>query len=115
MAKLVSMEMDAEEASEEGAPADADPPKYSYGTRISLDDSLIEKLGLTDCKVGDVVTIQAKGRVISYSESEQRDGDEECRCEIQITHMAIEAGGADKEKKADDRLNELSGTKGRDY
>ena len=88
--KLVSLELDDEEKLDFCAPMPCERPDYPYGTRISLTEKELEKLGLdADCDVGDMVDMRCFGTVTSVSKNV--DGDKQsCHVEIQIERMAIE-------------------------
>ena len=79
------------------APTMASAPVYPYGLCLSLDEDILEKLGLGDeelPEVGDMIHLVAMARVTSCSESERENakGEKEkcCRIELQITHLAAE-------------------------
>jgi len=64
-------------------------PDYPYGLRVHLDHESLKKAGITELpKAGEEMHFTAKARVHSAS-SESRDGGEEHRLELQITHMGI--------------------------
>lgn len=88
-----------------------EPDPYGYGTRITLDESAIEKLGLKMPKVGEVFKVEALACVRSTRSSEGSDYDS-TSIELQITDLgldkqtksglaAVEAGLKDSEESED--------------
>jgi hypothetical protein len=76
-------------------------PDYPYGLCISLDETDIEKIGLSDdVQVGDLIDIRMLGKVTSVRK-ESRDGKECCRVEIQGQQIAIE--DEDTEEPGDEK------------
>lgn len=70
---------------------------YPYGLCICLDNDSLEKLNLdADCEVGDMVHLQAIGKVTSASQNETTEGVNK-RVEIQITHIALAEEHDDQE------------------
>lgn len=110
--KLVSVEMSKEEAKEYGGavPAsDANLPKYPWGLCLELNDDTMAKLGMTELpKVDATMLIEARVVVTSVGSSKQQGGDEEMRCSLQITELAV---GADKPAKSDKEIMYGSGKK----
>lgn len=72
-------------------------PVYPYGCCISLDEDVLEKVGLDGelPQVGEMIHLCAMAKVTSVSESEREDGNGGksrcCRVELQITHLATES------------------------
>lgn len=65
-------------------------PDYPYGLKICLTEKELEKLDLRpDCEVGDIIDLRAFAVVTSVS-TEQRDGRNSARVELQIERLAIE-------------------------
>ena len=65
-------------------------PKYPYGTRISLTEAEMEKLGLdVDCDVDDKIVLRCVGTITSVSTNKRADGTNDARVEIQIERMAV--------------------------
>lgn len=63
---------------------------YPYGTRIELNSSLIDKLGLKELpEVGEEINIMAVGEVVAASQSAS-DGKKSRSVSIQITSMSLE-------------------------
>lgn len=87
------------EAKEYAMPATADAPSvpiYPYGLCISMDDDVLDKLGLDGDlpEVGEIVHLVGLAKVTSASSREemQSDGTKKLcrRVELQITHLAAE-------------------------
>jgi hypothetical protein len=74
-------------------PSEPEKPSYPYGTRITLNKEVLEKLGIdvTQFKVGDTINITAKGEVnsTSVSENEYSDGISK-ELGIQLTEIELE-------------------------
>lgn len=112
---LTNMQLDAEEAQEQygmAAPKPEDMPKYPYGLCLCLDDSTLEKLGITSLpKPGDTVMITAKAVVRSVSANAQMDGDSEASVSLQITDMQLDPAKADSAARTEKITNALWGSK----
>jgi len=73
--------------------AAADP--YPYGTRISLGEEELGKLGMKDLpKVGQKMHVRAHAVVHSASSEERAGGKKHRRLELQIHKIALEKRGA---------------------
>jgi hypothetical protein len=71
--------------------------RYSYGTRLTLDDAELKKMGITELPtVGTVLMFEAKAKVISSRQSASESSDSRS-IELQITHMDMEADEGDEE------------------
>jgi hypothetical protein len=67
-----------------------DEPAYPYGTRLHLNSETLAKLGIKDMpKVGTKVRIMAMAEVVSVSQNQERDGDENRELGLQITDMDV--------------------------
>lgn len=79
----------------------ADVPKYPYGTSISLDEKVLEKMGVdySDWKVGDIFHIHAMAKVTSISEHESQDGE---KCCVSMQLIAIKGESEDAEDEEDE-------------
>lgn len=63
-------------------------PMYSYRQCISFNQEDLEKLNMdTEVEPGDMIHLEAIGRVTSVSKQENMDGTMDCRVEIQLTHI----------------------------
>ena len=88
------------------ATADSKPsvPEYPYGCCISLDDDVLEKLGLAGDMpaAGEMIHFCAVAKVTNASMSERIDSEGNkqscCRVELQIIQMGVP--GADGESRA---------------
>jgi hypothetical protein len=68
-----------------------DGERYSYGTRLTLDDAELKKLGIKELPaVGTVLMFEAKAKVISSRQSASESSNNRS-IELQITHMDLEA------------------------
>lgn len=79
---------------------------YPWGTSISLDDDMVQKLGLGNLNAGDVVEIRAFAFVESKSESQHRSDGEtktDSHMSFQMTKMKI------SESSDSDRAGQLYG------
>lgn len=73
-----------------------DEPEYPYGLRISLDNAVLDKLGMkTLPAVGAVVEITARAVVQSVSTYERQDGEPSRDVSLQITDMDVTAEGGE--------------------
>lgn len=84
-----------------GASKESDKkPMYGYGTRLTLEDAELKKLGVDELpEVGDEFHIAAVGEVIAVRNNAFEDGREEKCVEVQITHM----GAIHEDAEEDDR------------
>ena len=69
------------------SPAEAD--RYPHGTRISLGDQEMDKLGIEHAQVGDKLHMQAHAHVVSHSQDMDGDGKPTRRMELHIKKMAV--------------------------
>lgn len=63
---------------------------YPYGLCISLCQDELEKLGLPELNVDDMVHMHCMAIVTSVSKNATSGSDPTCRIELQITHMSSE-------------------------
>lgn len=94
--KLASLKRSKEEQKPMDIPccADGEQPDYPWGTRLSLGDEELAKLGLTELPAaGTPVAISAMGMIVSTSEDTVDGGKPNRRCEIQITDLAVSQPG----------------------
>jgi hypothetical protein len=79
-----------------------DGERYSYGTRLTLDDAELKKLGIKELPaVGTVLMFEAKAKVISSRQSATESSDNRS-IELQITHMDFETDeGAEEVKEGE--------------
>jgi len=85
------MEMDDDEKLDMMIPCiNPDQADYPYGLRICLTERELEKLDLKpDCEVGEVIDMRCFATVTSVS-TEQRNGRNTARVELQIERLAVE-------------------------
>lgn len=102
MPTLLNMEQDPEEAREQTAPGPEDAPKYPWGLALTLDDDVLEKLGMLDHlpSVGDEVIITALACVTGVRSSQTLVGDNESSVTLQITDMACDNSPEDLGQQA---------------
>lgn len=93
MIVMKSMELDDEDKLDAIMPIPMpEKPDYPYGLKICLTEKELDKLGL-DCAeacVDGMIHGHFMGRITSIA-TEQRDGKDCCRIEVQITDLAIES------------------------
>lgn len=91
--KMVSMARTRAEKTaviEQSMPAINEGPDFPYGLRISLDETDLEKLGLSDdASIDDMVHLVAIGRVCSVNKNEY-NGAKSCRVEICLEQIGVE-------------------------
>lgn len=76
-------------------------PDYPYNLRICLTEKELQKLDLApDCEVGDVIDLRAFAVVTSVS-TEQRDGQNSARIELQIERLAVESESEESTEPSD--------------
>jgi hypothetical protein len=81
--------------------SDCGDAKYPYGTQLSLGDDQLEALGITDLpKIGTVLTIQAKVKVVAARSEEDQDGSADNTLSLQITDLGIDGTMSETEKAA---------------
>lgn len=71
-------------------------PQYPYGFELRIENGMVEKLGLSDLDVEDVVSVMGVGKVVSKSVNEKEGGKKEQYLFIQIQKVDI---GKDKDLK----------------
>lgn len=100
---LVSMKQTPEEAAEGSvcaAPNPGEAPLYPYGTRITLNDDALKKLGIALPAVGASFNMMARVEVVSARADKVQDGEAEIGADLQITDMSLESeSGSDPAAK----------------
>jgi hypothetical protein len=93
--ELKSMKCDEKEPGPAEAMYGGPQQDYPYGLRICLDEECLAKLGVEKLpELGAEMMITAKVRVTRKSESEDMaEGEVERSLDLQITDMALGAGG----------------------
>lgn len=75
-----------------------DKEVYPYGLQLRLENDQLLALGITESPtVGDLVKLMAKAKVVSVSLREETGEKDICVC-LQITDMATEMSGSEKEQ-----------------
>ncbi len=101
--KFANMAKTPEQIKEDTLPFDArsyPTPVYPYGLSICLENEQLEKLNLSgDCDVGDMIYMQAIGKITSASKQETTEGIK-ARVEIQLTDIALSEEHADEAEDA---------------
>jgi hypothetical protein len=90
--KMVSMANKPEEKKEGGEMDCCDDAMYPYGTQISLGSDQLKALGVMELpKVGAVLKVMASVKVVACRAEEDKDGEEDLSCSLQITEMGIDS------------------------
>jgi len=79
-----------------GEPVDASKEDYHYGLRITLAEPELQKLNLSDPKVGEKLKIQAIGKLVSYSNDEHGRS-----ATILLTDLGFEDKPIEVDKRSD--------------
>lgn len=99
---MIDLKLSAEDVQKMEQPISSNPgdgPKYPYGLCLYLDNTTLEKLGMSSLPaVGEEVTISAKAVVKSVSLREQQDGDKDRSVDLQITAMTVGKPTSNDEK-----------------
>ena len=97
----VDLALSPSEVEETQAPLAAEAPKYPYGTSISLDEKILEKMDVdrSDWAVGDIFHLHALAKVTSISEHENQDGG---KCCVTLQIIALKGESEDAEDKEDE-------------
>lgn len=95
---FVDMQKTPKELKEDAAPISMGPQNlYPYGLCICLTQEELDKLDLDqDVDTGDMIHLQAIGKVTSVSKYSTDEG-QDCRVEIQLTSIALEEDSHDDE------------------
>lgn len=90
-----------------------DGERYSYGTRLTLDDAELKKLGIKELpSVGTVLMFEAKAKVISSRQSASESSNNRS-IELQITHMDFELDEGTEEVSEGELTRGEAGAMGR--
>ena len=91
------------------APSEVGGDKWPYGLRLTFDREQIEKLtSLEGLKVGDTVTIEGTGTVVSVRMSERQKEKIDQSIEIQIENVGVESGESPTDEENDlDKMGKL--------
>lgn len=99
MLTMRSMELDDDSKLDAVMPiAMSKKPDFPFGLRICLTEAEFEKLGLdpSEAEVGGICHLHGLARITSVSTNES-DGGQSCRVEMQIENLAIEDEDAEAE------------------
>lgn len=94
---IVSMKQTPEEATEGSvcaAPNPGEAPLYPWGTRLTLNDETLKKLGIALPAVGASFVMTARVEVISARADKVQSGEAEIGADLQITDMGLEPEGS---------------------
>ncbi len=87
---MKSMKMDAKAREKYVETVAADRPEYPYGLSLSLDNDVLEKLGLSELPAaGKTVMLMAKATITSVSSHESEHGKDQS-LSLQITELCLE-------------------------
>lgn len=110
MQGMTSMKMTPKmkrEMSPEVASSGSNAPEYPYGTKLTVEDDHVHKLGMDDAMVGEEVMVTGKGKVVACRKNDMEGGKGKKSVEVQMTEMKMDRGmkmdkgaGADKEKSS---------------
>lgn len=95
---MISTEMD-EDDQYDSPLVDDEKPRYPYGCYFSIDEKMLEKLGIdkSDLFVGGILHMHALVNIVGISSSDQGDG-ESCCVRLCIENMAIESEDEENEE-----------------
>lgn len=102
MGKMVSTKVGVKGMAELSAPkSDSDKPCYSWGTLITLESEILDKLGISpaDVKVGQELRVVASGKVTSVSQRSD-EGSDSSSVSVQFVEI-----GVDMKKSPDDEFD----------
>jgi hypothetical protein len=90
MGKMVDLKRSKEAVKKNMSPTTLGNDDYSYGTRLSLGDHELSKLGIDKMpKVGDIVHVHAHAKVVGSSQHQRDGGKPERNVDLQIQKMRI--------------------------
>lgn len=86
---MVTTRLSAKEREANSPVVSIDSPEYPYGTRICLDNEMLDRLGIDNLpKVGSSFAVSGIGEVISVSEHDGQDGKRRS-IDIQLIRLAV--------------------------
>lgn len=86
---MVTTRLSAKEREATAPGVAAESPEYPYGTRICLDNEMLERLGIDSLpEVGNSFAVSGIGEVISVSEHDGPDGKRRS-VDIQLIRLAV--------------------------
>ena len=89
---LIDMKLSPKDKKEEMNERTAGPdamPDYPYGLTLNIDQDELDKLGISECEVGDELNISAVGKVTMCRHSAVEGRDPEGSMTIQITQLEV--------------------------
>lgn len=106
LTSLVLSKAEREKAVEASTPPE-DAPRYPWGMSLTLDDEVLEKLGIdTLPALGTELELVAKVKVTRVSASDDADGGKYRSLSLQLTDACLEGYGDAKKKSAESALYE---------
>lgn len=103
MTDLVDMKLPAKSKKDYMAVPSVEKELYPYGLKLTFDKEQIAKLPELDgAKVGDTVTVEAKGTVVAVHISERKKENPDHTVEIQIENIAVETSASESDTEKDD-------------
>lgn len=69
---------------------------YPWGTSLSLEDDMIEKLGVDALAAGDIVEVRGYAIVEYKNESSRADGDNSKSMSLQFTELKVDRESPDR-------------------
>lgn len=89
------------EQSSHGVMCCSDENYYPYGTGLSIEDEMVDEMGLDNLAVGDVVEIRGYAFVDSKNSHENKENSSKS-VRLQMTSMKVD-------RETDDRIKQLYG------
>jgi hypothetical protein len=85
-------------------PAQPEPPQYPWGTRLTLDDEVLKKLGLDKLpEVGAELVVYGMAKAVAVrSDATEHGGSRSV--ELQITDLSVKPKGQDQPRSAEQVL-----------
>jgi hypothetical protein len=102
--KMVSLKREGKRKTDEDACSPVDASLYPWGTRISLDDEALRKMGLDlkSVRVGDGLRLRGDVQVLEIAMEQRQEKGERRRLELQITRMGLERAREEFDEGWDD-------------
>ena len=86
-----------------------DSNNYPWGTELSLDASMVKKLGIEGFEPGDMVSIHAVGKITGKNISDQADSEKVTSMNIQLQKMVVMSEDDEKAKTRNQAAEEAYG------
>lgn len=87
-----------ENSSSPGVTCCSDENYYPYGTSLSIEDDMVDDMGISNLAVGDVVEIRGYAFVDSKSEHSSKEGSNKS-IRLQMTSMKVDRENDDRAKR----------------